>query len=290
MRICWFNEHRLGLVRDGIVHDATDALTQLPRYSYPFPPGDLLIANLDRLRPHIEAAAERGERHAIEDVRLLAPVANPTKIIGVPVNYRKHVQEAEAAQEVFTNHYSGPIIEQGLFLKASTCLVGCSEGVSVRFPDRRTDHEVELGAVIGRKTANVEAADALACVAGYAIALDMVVRGPEDRSFRKSLDSYGVLGPYLVTSDEIENPGNLNLQLAVNGEVRQSSNTSQMLMGLRQQIAWASSFYTLYPGDIIMTGTCEGVGQVNPGDVMSCQIEHIGQMDVPVRSAAPSRH
>jgi 2-keto-4-pentenoate hydratase/2-oxohepta-3-ene-1,7-dioic acid hydratase in catechol pathway len=282
MRICWFDDNRLGLVKDGRVFDVTAALAKLPKPTYPAPKGDLLIANLDAARREIAAAAEGAKSRAVGEVRFLSPVANPTKIIGTPVNYKDHVAEAQAQRAVFTGRHQGSIEEQGLFLKATSALVGPSEGVKVRFPDRRTDHEMELGIVIGRKAANISDADALDCVAGYAIALDMVVRGSEDRSFRKSIDTYAVLGPWLVTADEIPDPTRLDFSLAVNGSVKQKSNTSDMVMSIRRQIAWASSFYTLWPGDIIMTGTCAGVSQVRPGDVMHCEIEKIGSMDVRV--------
>src|SRR5690606_19853338 len=103
----------------------------------------------------------------------LSPVANPTKIVGVPVNYLKHVEEVDAERETFTARYQGSIEEQGFFLKATSSLVGCSEGIRVRFPDRRTDHEMELGVVIGKLASNVAEADALDYIAGYALALDM---------------------------------------------------------------------------------------------------------------------
>ena len=282
MRICWFNDNRLGLVKDGRVHDVSAAIGKLPKPSYPYPKGDLLVANLAAVRNDIAAAAEGAKSYAAGEVKFLSPVANPTKIIGVPVNYKDHVAEASAQRTVFTGRYQGSIEEQGLFLKANSALVGPSEGVKVRFPDRRTDHEMELGIIIGRKAAHVSDADALNYIAGYAIALDMVVRGTEDRSFRKSIDTYAVLGPWMVTADEIPDPTNLSFSLAVNGEVKQKSNTRDMIMGIRRQIAWASEFYTLWPGDIIMSGTCAGVSQVRPGDVMHCEIEKIGAMDVPV--------
>ncbi|HEX9461183.1 MAG TPA: fumarylacetoacetate hydrolase family protein [Alphaproteobacteria bacterium] len=282
MRICWFNDNRLGLVKDGRVHDVSAAIGKLPKPSYPYPKGDLLVANLAAVRKDIAAAAEGARSYATGEVRFLSPVANPTKIIGVPVNYKDHVAEAHAQREVFTSRQQGSIEEQGLFLKAISSLVGASEGVKVRFPDRRTDHEMELGIIIGRKAANVGESEALDYIAGYAIALDMVVRGPEDRSFRKSVDTYAVLGPWLVTADEVPDPFNLSFSLAVNGEIKQKSNTRDMIMGIRRQIAWASSFYTLWPGDIIMSGTCSGVSQVRAGDVMHCEIETVAAMDVPV--------
>ncbi|MHA1536995.1 MAG: fumarylacetoacetate hydrolase family protein [Alphaproteobacteria bacterium] len=285
MRICWFDDNRLGVVREALVHDVTGVLGELS-LSFPYPQGDPLIANLDRLRPALEAAADQAEGRTVSDVKLLSPVANPSKIMGTPVNYRKHIAEAHGDPGAFDmSKFSGSVIEQGLFLKATSSLVGPSQGVAVRFPDRRTDHECELGAIIGKTAAGIDEKKALDYVAGYAIALDMTVRGSEDRSFRKSVESYAVLGPWLVTADEIADPDALDFELSVGGEVRQKSNTSQMILSLAEQIAWASRFYTLHPGDIIMTGTCEGVAPVKPGDVMHCAFEGIGEMDVPVRAA-----
>jgi 2-keto-4-pentenoate hydratase/2-oxohepta-3-ene-1,7-dioic acid hydratase in catechol pathway len=283
MKIAWFDDARLGLVENGRVHDVSAALAHLPATSYPGPWSDPLIANLDTMAGAIVAARRDTASKPVAEARFHSPVARPSKIIGTPVNYLKHAEEAEQHPEVFTHRYQGSIEQQGLFLKATSSLVGPGDGVAVRFADRRTDHEMELGVVIGRTASNIAEADALAHVAGYAIALDMVVRGPEDRSFRKSPDSYAVLGPWLVTADEIPDPGNLAFSLAVNGTVKQASNTRFMILSIARQIAWASTFYTLYPGDIIMTGTCEGVAQVLPGDDMHCRIEGIGEMDVAVR-------
>ena len=121
-------------------------------------------------------------------------------------------------------------------------------------------------------------------VAGYAIGLDMTLRGKEERSLRKSLDGFTVLGPYFVTADEIPNPGELQMTLMVGNELRQSANTRDLVIDIPGLIEMASSFYTLLPGDIIMTGTPEGVGPVKAGDEMVCTIEQIGEMRVAVRA------
>jgi 2,4-diketo-3-deoxy-L-fuconate hydrolase len=285
MKLCRFDDNHIGVVRGRHVHDVSAVLDALPPLRYPAPFGDRLIAHLDRLRPEMERLADAAVPKPVDEVRFLSPVANPSKIIGTPVNYQAHVDEAERDPQiaVYLENRSRSIEEQGLFLKASSSLVGPSEGVAVRFPDRRTDHEVELGVVIGRRTGPVAEADTLDAVAGYAIALDMVMRGKEDRSFRKSPDSYAVLGPWLVTAEELGDPTALAFSLHVNGERRQAANTRDMIIGIARQIAWASSVYTLYPGDIIMTGTCQGVGPVKPGDVMTAAFERIGEMTVPVR-------
>lgn len=290
MRICWYRDEpngrrKIGLVDGDALRDASAALDHLPPVAYPWPPGDPLIANLDALGPMIADAAKDSDPVDISHVTFLSPVQAPSKIIGVPVNYQKHIDESEVDDDIRTDRFIGSVIEQGLFLKANSALIGPGEGVVRRFPDLRTDHEMELGIVIGTAADNVSEDDALKHVAGYALALDMVVRGPEDRSFRKSIDTYAVLGPWLVTADEVADPDNLDLSLEVNGETRQKANTSDMIVNCRKQIAWASRWYTLHPGDIIMTGTPEGVGPVVPGDVMHCEIKGLGTMDVAVSGA-----
>ena len=216
---------------------------------------------------------------------LLSPVANPGKIIAAPVNYRKHLQEVLDDSNLHHDNQINHIQRAGLFLKANSSVVGASEGVALRKLDRRNDHEVELAVVIGKTAANVTREDALNYVAGYCIGLDITIRGPEERSFRKSPDTYTVLGPWLVTRDEIADPGKLDFSISVNGEVRQHSNTSELILGVPELIEFASSFYTLQPGDVIITGTPEGVASIKPGDAMFAEIEGIGSMRVDVRSA-----
>ncbi len=283
MKICWFNDNRLGVVDGNTVRDVTEVLGKLPERTYPGPLGDLLVRHLDQVRPEIERLASAAPALSLNEVRLNSPVARPSKIIGVPVNYHAHVEEAKADVATFTDRYTGGIREQGLFLKANSSLIGCSEAVVITKPERLTHHELELAVIIGKTVSNVSTEDALSCIAGYAIGLDMTVRGPEDRSFRKSLDTFSVLGPWMVTADAISDPQQLDMKLLVNGEVRQATSTAKMIMPIAEQIAWASSFYTLYPGDIIYTGTCEGVGPVKPGDTMHAEIEGIGSMTVAVR-------
>jgi 2-keto-4-pentenoate hydratase/2-oxohepta-3-ene-1,7-dioic acid hydratase in catechol pathway len=286
MRICWYNDNRLGLVKGDRVYDASKALEKLPKPIYPAAKGgDPLIIHLATLRPEIEAAAT-GSGTPISEVKFLSPVAAPSKVIGTPTNYADHIAEADRQRDVFTmKRPSTNIDDQGLFLKANSCLIGAGEVVKLRFPQRRTDHEMELGVIIGKPASNIKLEDALNYVAGYCIALDMVVRGSQDRSMRKSVDTYGVAGPWMVTADEIADPQTLEFSLAVNGEVKQKSNTKNMIMDLKRQIQFGSEYYTLLPGDVIMTGTCSGVSQVKPGDVMHCEIEKIGAMDVRIGAA-----
>jgi 2-keto-4-pentenoate hydratase/2-oxohepta-3-ene-1,7-dioic acid hydratase in catechol pathway len=287
MRLCRFGNGRLGVVDGDQVRDVTAALDSLPAYRYPLPAFDVLIANLEALRPAIDAIARQARPAPLTGVTLHSPIANPGKLIAAPVNYQRHLEEARGNPELHHGNQVGNIQRAGLFLKATSSLTGAGEGIALRKPDRRNDHEVELAVVIGKQANNVARTEALDCVAGYCIGLDISIRGPEDRSFRKSPDTYGVLGPWLVTPDDIPDPGGLELSLSVNGELRQRSNTSDMILGVADLIEFASSFYTLYPGDVIFTGTPEGVGPINPGDVITACIDKIGTMQVKVRAESP---
>ena len=287
MRFCRFGEGRLGVVEGSGVRDVTAALDVLPSYRHPLPAYDVLIANLDQVAERVRALAPQSPSLPLDSLKLLSPVANPGKIVAAPVNYKKHLEEVKGNVAL---HNNNPALMQsintiGLFLKAPSSLVGPGEGIGLRKLDRRNDHEVELAFVIGKPGNNISRDQALNHVAGYSIALDITIRGSEDRSFRKSPDSYSVLGPWLVTKDEIPNPGELDLSIAVNGEVRQSSNTRNMILGVAELIEFASSFYTLHPGDIFMTGTPEGVSQIAPGDLIVASVEKVGTMQVKVRAA-----
>src|SRR5436853_2268932 len=287
MRFCRFGDGRLGFVEDSMVRDVTAALDVLPTYRYPLPPYDVFVANLDRVADRAQSISSTAPMLPIAGLQFLSPVANPSKVIGAPVNYQRHLEEVRSDAQLHhgSEAHTAPIHKMGLFLKASSSLVGPGEGIALRKLDRRNDHEVELAVVIGKRANNVAASEALKYVAGYAIGLDVTIRGPEERSLRKSADSYAVLGPWLVTAGEIPNPDDLDLKIAVNGEERQNSNTKYMILGVARLIEFASAFYTLNPGDVIMTGTPEGVSPIQPGDRVVATIEKIGTMEVDVRAA-----
>jgi 2-keto-4-pentenoate hydratase/2-oxohepta-3-ene-1,7-dioic acid hydratase in catechol pathway len=255
MKLCRFNDNRLGLVEADTVKDVTAALDALPAARYPLPTHDLLVANLPTLTPAIEAAAKSAKSMPLAECKLLSPVANPGKIVAAPVNYKKHLDEARADPQIHHQNQVAEIQRVGLFLKATSSLVGASEGVAIRHHDRRTDHEIELAAVIGTKANKV----------------------------RKSIDGYSVLGPWLVTADDVKDPSSLDLLLTVNGETRQQANTRDLIIDIADLIVFATSFYTLMPGDVIMTGTPEGVGPIKPGDVIDASISGLGAMRVEVR-------
>ena len=282
MKICRFDDDRLGLVEGDAVLDVTEALAAIPPQKWPYRHGDALIANLPAVLERAKGLAPRATRRKLGEIRLRPPVANPSKIVNAPINYQAHIDEAKRDQGIAHGRDIKTIADWGLFLKSPSSLVGAGEGIRLRFPERRNDHEVELAVVIGREANRVPRSRALDYVCGYSIGLDMTLRGPELPSFRKSIDTYSVLAPWLVTDDEVPDPNNLELWLSVNGEARQRSNTRRMVYDVPRLIEYATSFYTLYPGDLIFSGTPEGVGPVKPGDEIRAGIERVGEFAIRV--------
>jgi 2-keto-4-pentenoate hydratase/2-oxohepta-3-ene-1,7-dioic acid hydratase in catechol pathway len=277
VRLAVFDDSRLGLVRDGDVVDVSDLAGA---GDVQWPPVFLLrvIEDFDRLRPRLLDALERRSGVPLDRVRLAAPVVFPSKVIAAPVNYRLHIEEMRPLIKGELH----AIERYGVFLKAPSSVVGPEATVELPFPDRRTDHEVELGVVIGRTARNVAAADAMRHVFGYTGVMDITVRGDEDRSTRKSFDTFTPVGPVLVTADEIPDPHSLQLQLWVNGERRQNGNTRDMIWDVPKLIEYASHVMTLNPGDLFSTGTPDGVGPLRPGDQVTMEVERVGRLSVKV--------
>ena len=273
MRLCRFNHDRIGVVRGNTVHDVSAILADLPAMRWPLPPGDALIARLAELRPRIEALADVAPPLPLAGIKLDSPVANPSKIVAAAANFPEHL----ATMKVQPG-------ELGTLIKVPTCLVGPAAGVALRFLDRTNVHETELAVIIGKGGSDIAKEAALGHVAGYAIGLDITLRGKEFPSICKSIDTYGVLGPWLVTPDEMGDVSNLNFSLKVNGEPRQKDNTSRFVLDVPSLIAFASRYMTLYPGDIIMMGNPPGAAPLKPGDVMEAMIDRIGTMTVAVRA------
>jgi 2,4-diketo-3-deoxy-L-fuconate hydrolase len=292
MHLCRFDGNRLGLVEDGMVLDVSAALAEIPPPAWPYPLGDPLILHLDRVRAAAARSRAGARPRPLSAVTLHSPITCPTKVMAAPANYALHVQID--AQDPAIHHglhnkqlegVERPVEKFGLFLKASSSVVGPAEGIALNWLDRRNDHEVELAVVIGRTGRNIPAAKALDYVAGYTVGLDMTVRGTEDRSFRKSADSYAVLGPWLTTADAIPDPSRLTIWLELNGEPRQRSSTGAMTVAIPELIEIASRVYTLYPGDVLLTGSPEGVSAVVPGDRIRAGCDGIGEMTIGVRAA-----
>jgi 2-keto-4-pentenoate hydratase/2-oxohepta-3-ene-1,7-dioic acid hydratase in catechol pathway len=272
MRLVRFDDGQVGALRGDEVVDVSHLF---PDRQGPFPSTFLVaaIARFEELRPRIEAAAAGGPGRPLAGCRLLPPLVFPTKVLAAPVNYKKHQVEMSAANTIH---------ELGFFLKAPSSIIGPGGTIRLPFPERRTDHEVELAAVIGKEATRVKAAEALEYVFAYTILVDVTVRGGEDRSTRKSFDTFTPIGPSLVTRDEIPDPQNLRMRLWLNGEPRQDASTRDMIEGVAGLIQHASSIMTLYPGDILSTGTPEGVSPLKPGDVVTVEIERLGRMELKV--------
>jgi len=280
MRICRFDNDRLGLAKGDEVLDVTPAIEVIPPQRWPIALGDPLVANLDRVLERVRELEATAPRRRLADVQLKSPVANPTKIVNAPINYQAHIDEAKADPKLGGGRKLNHITDWGLFLKATSALIGPGEEIRLRGADKRNDHEVELAVVIGRECRKATLENALDFVAGYAIGLDMTTRGPEMPSWRKSVDTYAVCGPWLTTKDEVPDPNNLRLSIKVNGQTRQDSSTSRMVYNVHKLIEYATTMYTLYPGDLIFSGTPEGVGPVQPGDVLTAEIERVGRFDI----------
>ena len=278
MKICRFDDNRIGVVRDQEVHDITPLFDALGTPGWPYPPFDWIIGNFPLVRDRIEPFLSQSVVRSLAEVTLRAPVANPGKIIGAPINYRDHIDEANTDQQIAYGKTFTTLDQYGLFLKAQTALNGPNGTVEMPFPDRRTDHEVELGVIIGKQAKRVSREQALEHVFGYCVALDMTVRGPEFPGFRKSADTFAVIGPWITTADEVPYPNALDLEISVNGELRQQSNTRHLIFNVQHLIEYASAMYTLQPGDVIMTGTPAGVGPVQPGDVMNARVAGLGEL------------
>ncbi len=282
MKICRFDNNRLGIVQGGEVLDVTKALEAIPEQSWPLAQGDPLILNFKRVLAAAKKLAPNAKRKRLAKVKLLSPVSNPGKIIGAPINYNDHIAESIKDPGIAhgrTNIQKG-IGDWGLFLKANSSLIGFGEEIRLRWPERRNDHEVELALVIGKRGSKIPREKALEYVCAYSIGLDMTVRGPELQCFRKSIDTYSVLGPWLATADEIGDPNDLDLSIRVNGELRQNSNTKYLVYDVERLIEFASAMYTLHPGDIIMTGTPAGVSPVKPGDLLHAYVQGVGESDI----------
>jgi 2-keto-4-pentenoate hydratase/2-oxohepta-3-ene-1,7-dioic acid hydratase in catechol pathway len=239
-----------------------------------------ILPRLDDLRPAIDGAS--GESHPLSEVVLEPPIDAPQKYLGIGMNYKEHAAEAALAGIPTPT-------SQLWFNKQVSCIVGpYADIVKPRISDE-LDYEVELGVVIGRPARHVTAADARSYIAGYLVANDVSVRDwLQKRSptftLGKSFDTHGPIGPWLTTDDEIADPLALRMTLTVNGEVRQDHVTDDMIYDVYEQIAYLSQVMTLMPGDILATGTPQGIGAptgrfLKVGDVVRAEIEGLGAIE-----------
>jgi 2,4-diketo-3-deoxy-L-fuconate hydrolase len=270
--IRWINENKI--LTGVIVNDEyLDTSSFGEDYNEQFFEND----GLDRLQKFIESEKEKLPKLS-KDIRLASPVARPSKLICIGLNYADHAKETNAQIP------KEPII----FFKSTTALIGPNDDVIIPKNSEKTDWEVELAVVIGKKTSYVEESEALNYVAGYCLHNDL-----SEREFQlerggqwvkgKSCDTFAPLGPFLVTQDEIADVDNLRLWLKLNGQTMQDGTTANLIFKIPFLISYLSQFMTLLPGDVISTGTPAGVGlgmnpqlYLKPGDVMELGIDGLG--------------
>lgn len=266
---------RLGAVEGDEIADLTGA-------GLPYPTMLALVAAGEAGLAAAGKALAGATRAPLSSVRLLAPIERPGKYLAIGMNYQKHLEESERIG------VDAPK-QQLWFNKQVSCLNDPFGDIEPGVTEK-LDYEVELGIVIGKRAKGVKAADALAHVFGYFVANDVSARDWQFHSptftMGKSFDTHGPIGPWIVTADEIADPQALDLSCHVNGERRQASNTALMLHPIAKQIEYLSTAFTLEPGDLIATGTPEGVGVgmdppnfLKPGDVVRCEVEGIGVIE-----------
>jgi acylpyruvate hydrolase len=239
-------------------------------------------AALARARAAVERAGAQ-TRLPLAQVRLLSPVPRPGKIVCIGQNYLEHATESHAAASAY------PII----FAKYANTMIASGDAIILPRISTQVDYEGELAVVIGRRAKNVAEQDALNYVGGYAPYNDVSARDFQSRTSQwtigKTFDTFGPMGPALVTADEVPDPQNLDLRLTIGDEVLQSSNTSKMIFPIARLIATITAAMTLEPGDVIATGTPEGVGSartpqrfLRPGDIVRVEIQGLGALVNPV--------
>jgi 2-keto-4-pentenoate hydratase/2-oxohepta-3-ene-1,7-dioic acid hydratase in catechol pathway len=280
MKLCTFTHGiatRIGVVDGDAIVDLAPVAPGLPREMVAF-----LEAGPEALAA-AHAAIAKGPRIPFAEARLEAPIARPPKFLAVGLNYADHVAEAGLETPKL------PMI----FNKQSTCVVGPSDPVHVPRASHVVDYEGELGFVIGKRCSHVSRDAAADVIAGYLVVNDVTVRDWQLRvptwTMGKSFDTHGPIGPWIVTADEVRDPHRLGLRTWVNGELRQESNTKELIFDCFALVEHLSTAFTLEPGDIVATGTPGGVGIIRKpplllaaGDVVRIEIDGIGAIENPM--------
>ena len=267
-----------GTVRLGVLDGGT--IVALDALASDYPTMLSIVAGGNEALEKVRSVlAARSVTVPLAGASLLAPIEQPGKYMAIGMNFQKHVKESEELGVEAPK-------KQFWFNKQTTCLSGPYDEIDPGVTEM-LDYEVELAVVVGAPAKRVDEANAKDHVFGYTVANDVSARDWQFHSptftMGKSFDTHGPIGPWIVTADEIQDPHRLRLRCTVNGEVRQDSDTSQLIHNVWQQIAYLSTAFTLQPGDLIATGTPEGVGIarkppvfLQSGDVVRCEIEGIG--------------
>ena len=281
MKIARFDANRIGMVQgDGII-DVTEIVDGRPS-EWPPVAMNRLIAQFAEYRPKLERAVS-GRAVPLHSVRLLTPVPWPNKVVAYPVNYHEHGVEMGSSYRANN---------QGFFLKPPSALSGPADAIVLPVNSgRRIDHECELAIIIGKQGRDIRRADWRDYVFGYSCLIDAVIRGKEERVTRKGFDTFCPVGPWIVTEDDIGDAVHrLQGRLWVNGELRQDANTRDLVLDIPGMIEIAASVMTLYPGDIIATGTPAGVGPMQHGDKVKIEFERVGSMELDVLQGTTGAH
>lgn len=277
MKVLRFDGGRIGVSDGEKVIDVTE-LCGAPDDAWPPVGMNRFIRDFSGLKSQLlsRLASEAGV--ALSSVRLETPVPWPNKLMAYPVNYHDHAKEMASR---------GLANVQGYFLKSNSSLTGPADQIELpALQGREVHHECEIALIIGKEGRQILPERALEHVFGYACLLDMTIRGKEERVFRKSYDTFTPVGPWITTIDEVPEPADINMRLLVNGVQRQAANTRDLIVNIPDMVAIASSASTLYPGDIIATGTPAGVDKVLPGDIVTIEVDRVGRMSLPVVQSA----
>lgn len=269
----------LGVLQPGF----KNRVVPLAPISAEFPTMRSIIERGTEALERVKSVAEKAEGALdLSSLKLLAPIERPGKYLAIGMNYAKHIEEAKRLGQPTPT-------QQFWFNKQTSCLNGPFDEIEPGVTEQ-LDYEVELGVVIGKPAKGVSEAQAQYHVFGYVVANDVSARDWQRHSptftMGKSFDTHGPIGPWIVTADEISDPHGLKLRCIVNGELRQDSDTSELVYNVWQQISYLSTAFTLEPGDLIATGTPSGVGVgmnpqrfLQPGDVVRCEIDGIGAIE-----------
>ena len=268
MHFIFFDDFKPGVVVNEMVID----LSAVVNGSYSAGPQEILrkfITNYDELLPKIDELCDSNSGLPLDSLRLRPPVPEPAHLICAMNNYKR----------------DGRFVDLDFFLKSSTCIIG--PGDTIELPEIQADvfhHEPELAVVIKRRGKNIKESQAMDYVFGYTGFIDVSARGVGVTYFlRKSFDTFGPMGPALVTADEIPDPHNLKVRLWVNDHLRHDFSTSDMEIRIEKLIEESSSVCTLFPGDVISSGTHhQGLGPIQHGDVVTMEIESVGKISVNV--------
>lgn len=288
MKLVRFNGGRIGLIEDQQIIDITQSEGIDPSA---WPPVSMiqLIARHAANPGALATGLVDLPRLPLSAAHLECPIDWPNKIIAFPANYRTHIEEQKRSRIGLISTFAAN--GQGFFLKSNSSLSGPSDPIVLPpLRDRETHHECELAIIIGKGGRDISLDETHEHIFGYSCLLDMVVRGKEERVMRKSFDTFCPLGPWIVTADEIPDPTILELELRVNGELRQRASIRDLLVDIPEMINMASSTMTLYPGDVIATGTPSGVGPVTAGDRIVSRINRIGELALDIVQGKQGHH